>query len=150
VPLGIERLAHRADRLDALTREDLLHLPKHHLHPLDDSLGRMHAHGPLDAVDRLQPLAQHRLPVLGDAPAHLLLRPLAVVVEVGQRPLVAVLHPGQLGLVVAGGRLRRRRLGLPLARLDVPLGDGPPLGGRLLRCDLRRMHGAGLRVAIPG
>jgi hypothetical protein len=121
VALGVERLARLAEPTHAVARERGLELPRQRAHAAVERLvGRRQSQRALDAVDRLQPVAQQRLARLADAPLDLALGALAVVVEVGERALAALLelrvalaqlaHLVDRGLLAGGGA--RARVGL--------------------------------------
>jgi len=68
VALGVESLAGLADPLHAVAREDRLHLLEHGAHALGERGAGIHAQRALDAVERLEPLAQERVARLLHAP----------------------------------------------------------------------------------
>jgi hypothetical protein len=113
VALGIELVPSRADALDALASEHGLHLLEHRAQAVEARAVGLHLHRAFDAVDGLEPVANHQLLGLGDATLGLAGRALAVVVQVRQRALVAILEPLELDrqFVACGKRLIRRSLG---------------------------------------
>ncbi|HEX3801973.1 MAG TPA: hypothetical protein VHV75_03955 [Solirubrobacteraceae bacterium] len=115
VALWVKALAGRSDPVDAFPCEHAVHLLEDRAKPLAARLVHLHVHGALHAVGDVQPVSDDR--VLGRRHPHLHLprSSLAVVVQVGEGPLVAVLYLLQLGgeipvvgrgLVGGGGGLR--------------------------------------------
>ena len=106
VPRGVEGVADGTDALGAVARQERLHLVEDAPQPLGERavVGRLQR--PLDVVERLEELAQQGLPTLGHPALDLAAGSLAVVVEVCQGSLQAVVCGRELlGELV--GRLRR-------------------------------------------
>ena len=97
VALGIEPVSDRSDPVRPLAFEHPLHLVEHRAQALGAVPLGLHPQRPLDAVDGLEPVADQRFPGLLHATFELAGRALTVVVEVGKRPLVAILEPLELG-----------------------------------------------------
>jgi hypothetical protein len=93
VTLGIELSALGVDARDVVARERRLHLIEHRAQPGRERIRRLDgAQRTVDAVDGLEPIAGERVPCLIHTALDLAGRALAVVVEVGQRALVAVVE----------------------------------------------------------
>ena len=110
--LGIKWISSGADPLHPLTDQDAVHLLEHRTQTVRARSVGLHPDRPLDAVDRVQPVPDHRRADLRNAALDLPRRALSVVVEVGQGTLVAILDPGELGgeLAVVGLLLGQRPL----------------------------------------
>src|SRR5207244_6397763 len=107
--LGVERLAGCPNPSHSLAGEDAVHLFEHSTQAFVAGILGSHPESPFHAVDGLQPVAHYSPRCLGNATLDLTLGSLAVVVEVGDRALVAVLDPGELLgqlIDVGGGDLR--------------------------------------------
>ena len=111
MPFGVEALTGLAHAPNALALEDRLHLLEHVTQAEGERVLRIdpiRAQGTFDAVDRLEPLAGLYLGALEHAPLDLTCGALAVVVQVGERSLVAILEVGVALLeVLCRGRGRR-------------------------------------------
>jgi hypothetical protein len=111
VALGVEALAAGADAPDAVAREDRLDLLQDSTQALGvRALVGPQAQRPVDAVDDLEPVARELIADLDAVTLDLAGGALAVVVEVGQRPLVALLGLGEL--LAQGVGVRSALLGL--------------------------------------
>jgi len=102
VPIGIEPLAGSAEPLHSLALEDRSHLVAYGLQPFNLAVAGRHVERRFDAVHRVQPVTQHPVARVGDAGIGQPLRPLAIVVEIGKRPLVAVVELIDSGLEIRG------------------------------------------------
>src|SRR3954447_10464174 len=148
VHVGVELLALGVDRLDARALEHSLEVDEHETHALGEAvaLGRCARERPLEVVDHREQLADQAGPSTAARGGDVLRRALAVVLEVGLRPLGEVevlvalaLCGGQrvllaCGLLGLGLGLRMLLTGALVGRavLDLGLGRLGRLGGRLV------------------
>ena len=110
MPRRVEPLAGLAEAPDSLTLEDHVHVLEDGPKPVEQRLLGLLAQRPFDTVDDLEPVGERGVDALAYHPLQIARRPLAVVVEIGQRPLEAILHLRELGASVALGDRRIGRL----------------------------------------
>jgi hypothetical protein len=141
VPVRVKGPAEALLGLNAVTAQQLVQLLEGHLYPLAELFGRGGCAGgecAFEVVDDRQQFADELVFLRGSTTVDLLGQTLAVVIEIGGQPQVAVLLFGDLGLKRLGGIVKpdiARWVGVDI-EIRSPIGNPPALPERLPKFDL--------------